>query len=50
MKLLLNTLSFSLLLICLVLAAMEFYPALLWAIKHYALYKWLGIGLGAYFI
>jgi hypothetical protein len=36
--------------ICLALAAVEFYPVLLWGIKHYALYKWFGAGFGIYFL
>ena len=50
MKLLLNILFFPILLICLALATMEFYPVLLWGIKHYTLYKWFGAGFGVYFL
>jgi hypothetical protein len=46
----LNILTFPLLLVGLALAAVEFYPVLLWGIKHYALYKWFGAGFGAYFM
>jgi len=41
---------YPLLLICLGLAAIEFYPVLLWGIKHYDLYKWFGAGFATYFI
>ena len=50
MKQLLNILSFPILVICFALAAVEFYPVLLWGIKHYALYKWFGAGFMMYFI
>ena len=50
MKFFLNILTLPLLLICLVLAAIEFYPVLLWGIKHYTLYKWFGAGFAAYFL
>jgi cellulose synthase/poly-beta-1,6-N-acetylglucosamine synthase-like glycosyltransferase len=33
-----------------VLAAVEFYPIVLWATTHFALYKWVGVGIGAYFV
>jgi hypothetical protein len=36
--------------ICLALTAVELYPALMFGKEHYELYKWFGIGFGAYFI
>jgi hypothetical protein len=50
MSKLLSILSFPLLLICLALAAVEFYSAILWAVKHLAVYKWVGAGMGVYLL
>jgi hypothetical protein len=50
MKTILNILLFPFLLVCLALAAIEFSPILAWAFKHIAIYKWFGVGMGAYIL
>lgn len=45
-----SILFFPFILICLALATVEFFPAILWTLKHFAVYKWTGVGSGAYFL
>jgi hypothetical protein len=50
MQRIINILTFSLLFVCVLLAAIEFYPVLLWGIKHCSVYKWFGAGFVSYFV